>query len=252
MTVLVIPVADLAEQSSNLLEGLLNSIVYHNHQEKYPIVVCFDGCHQNFVEGFITKYPFIDPVVNDGNRLNFCGNSNNGLRLAYNKYKDNAIIVNQDTVLPSNLDLLFGGGVVSPNQVTVCDGPPVTEEGLKKLEEVQPDQITRLQHLKVTGFCLFINKQVIEKVGYLDEYFKAGFDDDDYCVRTTLAGFPVETVNVMVHHYISKSGNDYISKLQLRFAQFKYKWSIPDNISHTDCNKYITEVHTWLPEMRCE
>lgn len=76
MTAIVIPAADVAETSEALLTDLLDSIVKHNIQEEMPVVVCFDGCHDKFVEHFILKYSFITSIVNSGNRSNFAGNAN--------------------------------------------------------------------------------------------------------------------------------------------------------------------------------
>jgi GT2 family glycosyltransferase len=53
-------------------------------------------------------------------------------------------------------------------------------------------------------FCTMIRRDVIEKVGLLDESFGMGFgDDDDYCVRASKAGFKLALVQDLVipHHH---------------------------------------------------
>ena len=51
--------------------------------------------------------------------------------------------------------------------------------------------------------CVYIKREVIEKVGYLDPLFSGayGCDDSDYCHRTKLAGYRLGvTPSVVVHH----------------------------------------------------
>jgi len=251
MTCLVIPSADATPESPDLLDSLLWSIESQAIHNSYPVIVCFDRVHTNFIHHFTDKYPFIDAITNSGNRLNFARNSNRGLRRAFFHYNDHAIVVNQDTMIPSKqfLDQICGEGIVSPQQVTL-DG--TKEEKLALLNKMNEEQEeSRQQHNKLVGFFLFMNKQVMSKVGFWDEYFIT-FEDDDYSCRTLLAGFPVETVGYMVHHEVSKCGAYDGYGLQLNFAKFKYKWSIPPEIEHLDCNPWIIKNHSYIPEMRCE
>jgi GT2 family glycosyltransferase len=43
---------------------------------------------------------------------------------------------------------------------------------------------------RVVGFCLLAKKELIKKIGGLDERFGSGnFEDDDFCARAALAGY---------------------------------------------------------------
>ena len=251
MNSIVIPVTDITPQCADLLDRLLFSIHTYEYYKDHHVIVCFDSVNPNFAEFFVNKYNFIEPIVNRGNRMNFCGNSNAGLRKAY-EHGGNAVLVNQDVVLPSPkyFNQLSGEGLCSPQQVTVCK-VPLTESCLEDLEAVQPNISIRQQHNKVVAFCLFINHKVMEEIGFLDEYFVASFDDDDYCVRARLKGFPVETVNIAVDHAVSKCGAYDNERLQLNFAKFKYKWSIPNDVAHLACAEWILNNHSWHELMRC-
>jgi O-antigen biosynthesis protein len=64
--------------------------------------------------------------------------------------------------------------------------------------------------LKVTGmmafFCVAFRKEVIGKIGYLDERFIMGGDDDDYCRRLEKAGLSLALLlNTYVVHYAGSS-----------------------------------------------
>lgn len=56
------------------------------------------------------------------------------------------------------------------------------------------------------GCCLLLKREVIEKVGLLDEGFFMSADDFDYSLRTRIAGFSLYVAeDVIVHHYCHQS-----------------------------------------------
>ena len=56
---------------------------------------------------------------------------------------------------------------------------------------------------RLVGFCLLIRREVIDRVGLLDERFGIGnFEDDDYCRRAIAAGFKLAiATDAFVHHF---------------------------------------------------
>lgn len=60
---------------------------------------------------------------------------------------------------------------------------------------------------RIVGLCFLFKREVLEKIGNLDEAFTPGYyEDDDYCYRARRAGFRLKMAgNVMVHHYGSVS-----------------------------------------------
>lgn len=254
-TTIIIPVADVVPDSEKLLESLLYSIESQNIHKSFPIMVCFDNCSKRFVEHFLLKYPFIDAVINTGNNLNFSGNVNNGLRKVYKETNNNVLVVNQDCILPAHywLTMLTSReGLCVPNPVQVCKEPPVDQSDLEILYKSQPSEIVFTPQIKLVGFCTFMSRKGLDKVGFLDPYFKAGFDDDDLCARYVLAGLPVEHVNINVNHYVSRCGAYDMRKLGLALAKFRLKWQIPKEIEHGLFNQWIIENHVWDDKMREE
>ena len=58
----------------------------------------------------------------------------------------------------------------------------------------------------IAGFCLLFRRELLDKIGLLDERFGLGFcEDEDYCYRARLAGFKVGYCTVFIHHYWHKS-----------------------------------------------
>ena len=57
------------------------------------------------------------------------------------------------------------------------------------------------------GFCMLIKREVIERIGYLDERFGiGGFDDTDYSMRAYRAGYKsVSVYSSYVYHKEHKS-----------------------------------------------
>jgi len=60
---------------------------------------------------------------------------------------------------------------------------------------------------RLVGFCLLIRREVVDKIGVLDEQFTPGnFEDDDYCQRALEAGFRVVIArDAFVHHFAGRT-----------------------------------------------
>ncbi|MFH1025066.1 MAG: glycosyltransferase, partial [Nitrospirota bacterium] len=76
-------------------------------------------------------------------------------------------------------------------------------------------------------------KEVIRKIGGLDERFGSGnFEDDDFCIRASLSGYESRVAqDVYIHHTGSQTfkgiGIDYKKSLLNNWKLFKDKWGIP-------------------------
>ena len=83
---------------------------------------------------------------------------------------------------------------------------------------------------RLIGFCLLIRREVINRIGLLDEDFGLGcFEDDDYCKRALHAGFrAVIARDAFVHHFGGQTflgiGVDYAALLQSNKDLFLKKW----------------------------
>ena len=88
-------------------------------------------------------------------------------------------------------------------------------------------QLTATQRL--VGFCLFIRRAVIDRIGNIDASFgRFGYEDDDLCRRAILAGFGVAIANeVYVHHTggpQAKGDPEYNRLMAEAKAVFTTKW----------------------------
>ncbi len=84
---------------------------------------------------------------------------------------------------------------------------------------------------RVAFLCTLIKREVIDKIGGLDERFSPGnFEDDDFCLRAQLAGYKtVIAQDVFIHHFGSKSfmangTEEYAKRLEHNKQVFIEKW----------------------------
>ncbi len=164
---------------------------------------------------------------------------NQGMKQALKDGCEYVCLLNDDTLVYSNwlsdLQLVFNFmpkvGIVSP----LTDYSAHAHQDIKYC----PYHIGKLINTHVLMFvCVMLKKEVIEKVGFLDEDFKyGGYEDNDYCLRAKIKGYQlVVNGNVFVHHYgeraASKLPIDYGENLKKNKEIFKKKWklnSIEDN-----------------------
>jgi GT2 family glycosyltransferase/glycosyltransferase involved in cell wall biosynthesis len=91
---------------------------------------------------------------------------------------------------------------------------------------------------RIAFLCTLIKKEVIEKIGGLDERFTPGnYEDDDFCLRAQLAGYKtVIAKDVFIHHFGSKSfkangEQKYAERLEINKNKFIDKWGVtPDEL----------------------
>ena len=84
---------------------------------------------------------------------------------------------------------------------------------------------------KLIGFCFLVKREVVEKVGLLDEqFFPGNFEDDDYCMRISKANYKcVLCKDTFVHHfgsiYFKENNMDYKKILKENKIEFNEKWN---------------------------
>jgi hypothetical protein len=96
---------------------------------------------------------------------------------------------------------------------------------------------------RLVGFCMFIRRAVIDKIGCCDASFgKYGFEDDDYSWRAALAGFDLRIARDVFIHHTGNSGHvdaglDYPSFVREAWSVFHAKWGLPADLTVEDYGK---------------
>jgi GT2 family glycosyltransferase/2-polyprenyl-3-methyl-5-hydroxy-6-metoxy-1,4-benzoquinol methylase/tetratricopeptide (TPR) repeat protein len=215
--------------------------IAHSTDEDYEIIVVDNGSTDGTPD-YLRSLPNVKLIENATNR-GFPAAANQGIKAAKGRQ---VLLLNNDTVVTTGwlwrlLDALYSDpkiGMVGPSSNNVS-GPqqiPVAYRDLdgidgfawewgranhRKLEETQ----------RLVGFCMLIRREVIDRIGLLDERFGIGtFEDDDYCIRAALEGYRLSIVRgAFVHHFGSATfngngvnGRTVLEENQKRFVQ---KWS---------------------------
>ncbi|RYD03775.1 hypothetical protein N752_18685 [Desulforamulus aquiferis] len=75
-------------------------------------------------------------------------------------------------------------------------------------------------------------KEVVDHIGGFDLRFGIGnYEDDDYCIRTRLAGYKIVVCSsVFIHHFGSKTFTgakiDYKELIETNWNKFAEKWNL--------------------------
>lgn len=178
---------------------------------------------------FAAKQTDVELIETDG-PLGYTCAANKGLEAST---ADHVVLLNSDTIVPRLwlADLLDcmqsdeGLGIVGPlsNAASYQSVPEVVDsqggwavndlppgynvdDFAELVHRISPQQFPRVDF--VNGFCLMMSRQVIERIGLLDEVaFPRGYgEENDYCLRARAAGFGLAIADqCFVYHGKSKS-----------------------------------------------
>ncbi len=145
-----------------------------------------------------------------------------------------------------------------PPQQVEADYDPRTLEGLDAFAARRRRDFAckAMRVERLTGFCLLIRREVLDRVGHLDERYGPGFfDDDDLCVRAREAGFRLLlALDVFIHHHGSRTfaalGIDVRRQLETNFARFREKWGPERSAGYRFEGARRTDRRWWRPRGR--
>ncbi len=104
----------------------------------------------------------------------------------------------------------------------------------------------------INGFCFFIKREVIDKIGYLDEKtFPKGYgEENDYCLRAMQAGFELRVADhCYIFHEKSKSftheTRKVLSKKASELLKEKYgKTVMAENVARMKSNTTLPQIRS--------
>jgi GT2 family glycosyltransferase len=209
--------------------------------EPYELIFVDNGSTDGTRE-FLGREQDARVLLNDANR-GFPAAANQGMRAATGQQ---ILLLNNDTVLTTGwlkrqLQALYSDpqiGMVGPCSNLVSGEQQVScryDAALLRLDGFawewgKANDRRMVDAERLVGFCLLIRREVIERVGFLDERFGIGcFEDDDYSRRVRQAGYRLVIArDAFVHHFCGKTfigaGIDYDHLLQTNRALYRQKW----------------------------
>lgn len=141
--------------------------------------------------------------------LGFSGGHNVGIREAIRLGADRVLLVNSDALvepdcverLEDALGCRADAGIAGPLLLAAADPSSVTSAGIRyspasgrvRSEAVGARRETLGTALRtvdaVSGAVMLVDREVFERIGFLDEAYFFSFEDVDFCLRARAAGF---------------------------------------------------------------
>jgi GT2 family glycosyltransferase len=216
-----------------LLEICLKSLKKKTLYKNYKVYFVDDSGTGKIAEAIRGKFKWIDVTINKKN-LGFAGSNNIGIKKAMKEYKPQyVLLLNDDCEMVDRkwLTKMIDAGEKDKNigilgcKIIYPDGSLQNIGGLFKKGEIEKilkykkNSIFEVDH--VMGACFLIKKQVIEKIGLLDERYNPYLlEDTDYCLRAKEKGFSIKTVSsATIIHKKGKSidSQDNKERMRVRF-----------------------------------
>ena len=200
----------------------LDAIKYINSK-----IIVIDNASTDSSAENLSEMEGIDFIAN-GTNDGFVGGNNIGIKFALERGAKYILLLNNDTIVePDFLNELVlametdqkigvtgckimnyydkdriwsaGGGIRKWTKKTFQYGEGKRDDG-------SYDEAREVDFL--SGCCLLIRREVIEKIGLLDNDYFMYYEDVDYCLRTKKAGFTVNYVpESVIWHKIGGSSN---------------------------------------------
>jgi FkbM family methyltransferase len=236
LTSIIIPVHNQLAYTRRCLES-----IRRHTDEPYELIVVDNGSTDGTAD-YLRAQPDVTLIENRTN-AGFPAACNQGIRAATGQQ---ILLLNNDTLvtpcwLRRLLRALYAApevGLAGPcsNLVSGPQQVPVAyDEDLEGLDGFAWDwgkaHNRQLQDTdRLVGFCLLFRREVVDKVGLLDERFGIGnFEDDDYCRRALRAGYRLVIArDAFIHHFGGRtfvgSGVDYGTLLATNRELYRQKW----------------------------
>lgn len=238
----------------------VDSIRKYNGSEDCEIII-IDNASKDGTAQWLKQQKDIKYIINNENK-GFPAGCNQGIEIAE---KDNDIfLLNNDTVIMPNSIFNLRMGLYSDSEIGATGAVSNSVSYYQQINEQYNDfngymkfalrnNITNSlkyeERVKLVGFAMFIKRNVLDKVGMLDERFTPGnFEDDDLSLRIIREGYKLLLCkDSYVHHFGSVSFKEkpqqYNELLRVNSNKFKEKWGFSSQYSMNIKKDLISNIN---------
>ena len=224
----------------NYTKLCIESIRKYTDNGTYEVIVVDNNSSDGTVE-WLKKQRDIVTIFNNEN-FGFPKGCNQGIEVAEG---ENILLLNNDTIMTKNWLINMTKCLYSNINIgavgcvtNYCSNCQVIQAEYQTIDElfdfcekynVSNEELWE-ERLRLIGFCVLIKKEVVNKVGLLDEIFTPGnFEDDDYSFRAVKAGYKLMLCkDTFIHHFGSTSFKEnyetFNENLVINEEKFKQKW----------------------------
>jgi|GEM_PF-1718817 len=251
--------------------------IFEFTEEPFELIIIDNGSSDStadYLTQLSKKHKNVKTIKNKSN-LGYAAACNQGLKAARGEW---IVLINNDVVVTRGwlsrmirtANEFEHAAVLGPLTNYVVGQQQIVDVPYSDIEEMHEyaceiavkNAGKTLETNRIIGFCMLVKSELIRTIGGFDLLFGVGnFEDDDLCLRTTIAGFKVIIcLDVFVHHYGSRTfaGEriDYSSLMEENWVKFKEKWGIePERpliagytgLDLTGCG-FIHQYHYCAPE----
>lgn len=217
-----------------MLEETLKSIIAKINYKNYKIFLVDNGSKDRHDLMVKKKFPKVDVTRNKKN-LGFSKANNIGIKKALKGYKPEYFLLLNDDMEVSDKNFLkkmlkiaenekktgvLGCQQVYPDGTMQDVGGYFRNWNLTKILDFKEGDVLNVDQFM--GSCMLIKKEVINKIGGLDEIFTPFLlEDSDYCLRAKKEGYNIKIVTgAKIIHKKSKTVNSF-TNTQHMFVRFK-------------------------------
>jgi GT2 family glycosyltransferase len=223
------------------LEQNLSSVLSQTYSD-FEVIVVDNGSTDGSQEYIRNNFPSVRLICLDKN-YGFCKGNNEGIKAAHGDY---IVLLNNDTVVePDWLQNLYNAAV-SDNDIGICaskmllysdkklldsagDGFSICGAGFKRGHLGAADKYADSEYVfGASGGAALYKREMLEKIGLLDEDFFAIYEDVDLSFRAQLSGYKCKYVpEAVVYHKINstivKMSDFYVyhGQRNVEYAYFK-------------------------------
>ena len=222
----------------SMVDNLLDSISKFENNSLDEIIISDDGSNTDTIPALIAlkdKYynvfKKIIPIFNPSYH-SFAKTTNNGMKIS--NPKNDVLLLNNDMLALTSFTPfvefikrnnnqnnnqikigIIGAKLIYPN-TNIQHAGMVRMRLLNRFRHIykfrnrnHPPTNSPRKYISVTGACYYINRELINKIGYLDERYILSYEDLDYCINAQYNGYEVWYIpDVVMIHYESATRTD--------------------------------------------